>query len=70
MSWFECWQCNGLGKVAGCVEDYCPGVFCDPDDVELCCAPSQCDVCDGKGGWPRESTTPLPAPNNEETTRK
>jgi hypothetical protein len=49
--WIECWQCAGLGRTAGCFEDCCSGADCDPDDAELCCAPSACDVCHGKGGW-------------------
>lgn len=47
----ECWQCSGIGLLAGCFEDCCSGDDCDPDDPELCCCPSKCDVCNGKGGW-------------------
>jgi len=47
----ECWQCGGIGKLAGCFEDCCSGADCDPDDAEYCCSPSRCDVCRGKGGW-------------------
>lgn len=50
-NWIECWQCYGIGKLAGCFEDTCCGADCDPDDAEWCCAPSKCDVCHGKGGW-------------------
>lgn len=47
----ECWQCSGIGKVAGCFEDTCCGADCDPDDAEYCCAPSRCDVCRGVGSY-------------------
>ncbi len=47
----ECWQCGGDGAIAGCFEDCCCGVDCDPESVEYCCAPSRCDVCGGKGNY-------------------
>lgn len=50
--WIECWQCGGIGTVPGCFEDVCCGADCDPEDPEFCCAPSTCDICRGKGGWP------------------
>lgn len=50
----ECWQCSGIGLLAGCFEDCCSGGDCDPDDPENCCSPSRCDICRGKGGWHRE----------------
>ena len=53
----ECWQCYGVGMVAGCFEDCCSGADCDPEDAEYCCAPSRCDVCNGKGGWPLNPET-------------
>lgn len=49
--WTECWQCDGIGMLAGCFEDTCCGAYCDPDDAETCCSPRRCDVCRGKGGW-------------------
>lgn len=49
--WIECWQCFGKGRLAGCFEDTCCGLNCDPEDPDYCCAPSTCDVCDGAGGW-------------------
>lgn len=49
--WVECWQCSGVGQLAGCFEDCCSGADCDPDDAENCCAPSRCDICKGEGGW-------------------
>ena len=49
----ECWKCQGLGKTPGCFEDTC-SCLGDPDDAEECCAPNRCDVCGGKGWWPRE----------------
>lgn len=52
--WIECWQCYGQGVLAGCFEDTCCGLDCDPDDPEYCCCPSRCDVCKGKGGWPND----------------
>ena len=48
----DCWQCGGNGNVAGCFEDTCSCTG-DPEDPDDCCAPSRCDVCRGKGGWPR-----------------
>lgn len=50
----ECWKCSGVGRLPGCFEDCCSGADCDPEDADLCCAPSRCDVCGGKGGWPIE----------------
>jgi hypothetical protein len=50
----ECWQCGGVGLLAGCFEDCCSGADCDPDDAENCCCPRRCDVCKGKGGWPAD----------------
>jgi len=45
----ECWNCDGCGLIAGCFEDSCS---CGADeDPELCCAPSRCDVCGGKGSY-------------------
>jgi len=41
----ECWQCGGIGMVAGCFEDTCCGEDCDPDDAETCCSPRRCDIC-------------------------
>lgn len=55
--WIDCWQCGGIGDVAGCFEDCCSGADCDPDDAESCCAPRRCDVCRGKGGWHEAETT-------------
>lgn len=49
--WIECWQCFGNGTLAGCFEDTCCGADCDPEDPDFCCAPSRCDICNGKGGW-------------------
>lgn len=49
--WIECWQCFGIGALAGCFEDICCGADCDPEDPAFCCAPSRCDICHGKGGW-------------------
>lgn len=49
--WTECWNCGGIGLTAGCFEDCCSGADCDPEDAELCCAPSKCDICRGRGGW-------------------
>jgi hypothetical protein len=46
----ECWQCCGVGLVAGCFEDTC-SCLGDPEDALECCAPIACDVCRGKGGW-------------------
>ncbi len=48
----ECWQCGGVGKLAGCFEDCCSGADSDPEDAEYCCAPTRCDVCKGRGGYP------------------
>ncbi len=48
----ECWQCQGLGILAGCFEDTCCGADCDPEEPEYCCAPQRCDVCHGKGYLP------------------
>ncbi|MDZ4344451.1 MAG: hypothetical protein U1E51_18675 [Candidatus Binatia bacterium] len=44
--WCECWQCGGEG-VAGhdCGEDCC--CCLNPEDNV------RCDICQGKGGWPR-----------------
>lgn len=53
-SWIDCWQCGGVGMLAGCFEDCCSGADCDPEDAECCCCPSRCDVCKGKGGWHEE----------------
>lgn len=50
----ECWNCGGMGQIAGCFEDCCSGADCDPEDPEYCCAPSRCDVCRGKGYFQRE----------------
>jgi hypothetical protein len=55
--WIECWQCGGTGATAGCFEDTCCGSDCDPEDPEFCCAPSDCDICRGKGGWDNEEGT-------------
>jgi hypothetical protein len=61
LPWTECWQCNGTGLLAGCFEDTCSGADCDPEDPELCCSPSRCDVCRGHGGWdPDESSHQSP----------
>lgn len=49
--WIECWQCNGIGKIAGCFEDTCVCTG-DPDDPEDCCAPRRCDICKGNGFYP------------------
>lgn len=51
----ECQNCGGLGFVAGCFEDTCSGADCDPEDAEMCCAPSKCDWCRGKGGFKHEA---------------
>lgn len=59
----ECWQCGGLGVLAGCFEDCCSGADCNPEDAESCCSPTRCDVCAGKGGW-------LPAANGEQVITK
>ncbi len=56
--WIECWQCGGVGLLAGCFEDCCSGADCDPEDAELCCSPSNCDVCRGKGGWHADEAVP------------
>jgi len=48
--WIECWQCGGLGKIAGCFEDCC-SCDGDPEDAEYCCSPSCCNLCKGKCGW-------------------
>lgn len=48
---YECWQCAGTGAIAGCFEDTCCGLDCDPEDPEFCCAPSRCDNCGGKGSY-------------------
>lgn len=59
--WIECWQCGGVGTTPGCFEDFCSGADCDPDDAELCCSPSRCDVCKGHGGWyPNKADSPAP----------
>lgn len=50
----ECWKCGGLGILAGCFEDTCCGLDCDPEDPEYCCDPSHCDICGGKGFFPGE----------------
>lgn len=47
----ECWQCSGTGSKAGCFEDTCCGMDCDPEEPEYCCAPSRCDICMGKGSY-------------------
>ncbi len=49
----ECPNCGGLGIVAGCFEDTCFGVGCNPEDAEYCCAPQRCDWC-----RPRKRTPP------------
>lgn len=50
-TWIDCWQCGGVGMIAGCFEDCCSGADCDPEDAELCCWPNTCDICHGDGGW-------------------
>ncbi len=50
-NWVECWQCNGVGALAGCFKDCCCGADCDPEDPVYCCAPETCDECNGAGGW-------------------
>lgn len=44
--WTECWSCSGEGETESCFEDTC--VCIDPP-----CVWNKCDVCRGKGGWPR-----------------
>lgn len=48
---YECWQCFGVGQLAGCFEDTCSGADCDPDAAEWCCAPTTCDICQGEGRY-------------------
>ena len=47
----DCWQCGGLGVLAGCCEDCCSGADCDPEDALMCCSPVGCDLCRGKGAY-------------------
>lgn len=47
----ECGWCGGCGLLAGCFESSCSGADCDPEDAELCCSPSTCDVCKGTGTY-------------------
>lgn len=56
--WVECWQCYGVGLLAGCFEDCCSGADCDPEDAENCCSPSRCDICKGKGGYDVPADSP------------
>lgn len=45
----ECWQCGGDGFVAACFEEY---ACIDPEGgCDYCMR--RCDICKGKGGWPR-----------------
>ena len=55
----ECWNCGGRGVIAGCLEDTC-SCDGDPDDLEYCCAPRYCDICDGRGGWDKTEPAGLP----------
>jgi hypothetical protein len=46
----ECWQCGGEGvSHHECGEDTC--CCLNPEDNVIC------DICDGKGGWPRPPQT-------------
>lgn len=59
--WIECWSCAGEGETESCFEDTC--VCVDPP-----CLWTRCDVCQGKGGWPRpeeEDFTRATAPMQE-----
>ncbi len=44
----DCWQCGGEGLLSNCWDD----VSCiDPEfGCEICWV--NCDVCNGRGGWP------------------
>ena len=43
----ECWQCNGEGTIASCVEEF---ACIDPESGCDFCSKT-CDICQGKGGW-------------------
>lgn len=58
--WVECWNCGGGGVVAGCLEDTC-SCGGNPDDLQRCCAPYECSVCKGNGGWEETATVGSPA---------
>ena len=48
--WIDCWNCNGDGEYADCLEEY---ACIDPEGgCDLC--RRRCSVCRGKGGWPHE----------------
>jgi hypothetical protein len=53
VDYVECWSCGGAGfSHHDCGEDTCCCLH--PEDNVVC------DICDGKGGWPRPA---LPAPS-------
>jgi hypothetical protein len=49
--WVDCWNCQGEIYVDhNCGEDCCACAF--PEDNVVC------DICEGKGGWERDFSTP------------
>lgn len=45
----ECWNCGGEGFISSCFEEY---ACIDPESGCDDCI-RRCDVCKGKGRWPR-----------------
>ena len=59
----ECWNCGGEGALADCFDGMCVDAEEGCDDCMR-----RCDVCEGKGGWPREpepQTSPVQRSKDE-----